>query len=238
MPHSGRSLISLDHQGGRAFQLFALIVVNINLYLACTEIDMKMNRKYAMTNRAEAVDATRRRIIQATWDLQSEQLIATISLEAIAERAGVSVQTVLRQFGNRAQLFDAAMKFGAEIVTEERQTPAGDVPGAVRAIIDHYELRGDGVILLLAQEDEQDAIRQITEHGRQLHRDWVQEVFAPSLEGRSAKEQESLVDLLVVATDVYTWKLLRRDRGHSRKQTERLINRLLSTLLGIPEKES
>ncbi|MEO6472605.1 MAG: TetR/AcrR family transcriptional regulator [Aeromicrobium sp.] len=199
---------------------------------------MKMNRKYAMTTRADAVEATRRRIMQSTWDLHGEQLFATISLETIADRAGVSVQTVLRQFGSRARLFDAAMEFGAAVVTEERQTPAGDVPGAVRAIVDHYELRGDGVILLLAQENEQDAIRQITQHGRQLHRDWVQDVFAPSLKDLSAKDQESLVDLLVVATDVYTWKLLRRDRGHNRKQTEMLINRLLSAVLGIPERKS
>ncbi len=42
-----------------------------------------------------------------------------------------------------------------------------------------------------------------------MHRDWVETIFAL----RSSPGGEDLVDLLVVATDVYTWKLLRRDRG-------------------------
>lgn len=191
-----------------------------------------------MTTRAEAADATRRRIVQAAWDLQTERFTPTIALEAVADRAGVSVQTVLRQFGSRAQLFDAAMALGADVVTEERRASPGDIAGAVKAIVDHYELRGDGVLLLLAQEGEQDAIRRITEHGRALHRNWVREVFAPTLDTVSPADREPLFDLLVVATDVYTWKLLRRDRKLSRAKTELRINHLLGALLGTSDKES
>jgi AcrR family transcriptional regulator len=199
---------------------------------------MKTSRTYTMTTRADAVEATRRRILQAAWDLQTEKFWAAIALDAIAERAGVSVQTLLRQFGNRAQLFDAAMHYGADVVTEERRAAPGDVADAVRAIVDHYELRGDGVILMLAQEREEEAIRRITEHGRRLHRDWVREVFAPQLDTVPAADRDDLVDLLVVATDVYTWKLLRRDQGHSRGATEHHIMHLLGVLLGTTDKES
>jgi AcrR family transcriptional regulator len=203
-----------------------------------TRIDMKTPRTYTMTTRAEAVEATRRSIMQAAWDLQTQKLLASISLDDIAERAGVSVQTVLRQFGNRTQLFEAAMAYGAAVVSEERRTTPGDIDGAVRVIVDHYELRGDGVILMLAQERDQEAIAKITDHGRGLHRDWVRDVFAPQLDMSPATEREALIDLLVVATDVYTWKLLRRDRGHSRGATEQRIRRLLDAILSGADKES
>ena len=45
-----------------------------------------------------------------------------------------------------------------------------------------------------------------------LHRRWVDEVFDAELPVE-AGERDRLIDALVVATDVYSWKLLRRDRG-------------------------
>jgi AcrR family transcriptional regulator len=203
-----------------------------------TRIDMKTPRTYTMTSRADAVEATRRSIMQAAWDLQSQKLWASISLDDIAELAGVSVQTVLRQFGSRTQAFEAAMEYGAAVVTEERRTTPGDIADAVRVIVDHYELRGDGVILMLAQERDNAAIAKVTEHGRGLHRDWVRDVFAPQLDMSPATEREAIIDLLVVATDVYTWKLLRRDRDHSRGATEKRIRRLLEAILSSAAKES
>lgn len=190
---------------------------------------MKSTRTYTMTARAEAAEATRRRILDATVTLAGRMLLAEISLEAVAAEAGVSVQTVLRRFGSREGLFAAAHEHGTTLVTTERETPVGDVDAAVRVVIDHYELRGDAVLMLLAQERTDEAVRQITESGRQLHRRWVEHVFAPYL--GVAEERTSLVDLLVVATDLYTWKLLRRDRGLSPTTTHTLMTRLVRAVL-------
>ena len=66
-----------------------------------------------MTSRARAVEETRRRILDASVDLHGERLVADISLDDIAERAGVSVQTVLRHFGSRAGLVEAAVEHAA-----------------------------------------------------------------------------------------------------------------------------
>jgi hypothetical protein len=41
----------------------------------------------------------------------------------------------------------------------------------------------------------------------------------------------AIVDELVVATDVYAWKLLRRDRGLSRDETAAAIRRIVDALL-------
>jgi hypothetical protein len=58
----------------------------------------------------------------------------------------------------------------------------------------------------------------------------VATVFAPYLD-RAEPDDGPLLDLLVVATDVYTWKLLRRDRGLTRAATEARMLRLVEALL-------
>lgn len=186
---------------------------------------MKTKRSYTMGARARAVEETRRRILDATAALSEHRRIASISLEEVAGGAGVSVQTVLRQFGSRAGLLEATRTHVQDAVTAERRVPAGDVDKAVTAVVDHYEARGPAVLLLLAQEAEDPLVRSITEDGRHIHRQWVEEVFAPF---RPAAE---LVDLLVVATDIYTWKLLRLDRGLSRAETEGRMRTLARALL-------
>jgi hypothetical protein len=71
-----------------------------------------------------------------------------------------------------------------------------------------------------------------------MHRAWVAEVFAGALDGLDPAGRDELVDLLVVATDVYAWKLLRRDRGLSRAQTEHRIHTLVSAVLaGTPHRK-
>lgn len=186
-------------------------------------------RPYTMTARAEQAERTRLRILDAAVQLGDRRLVSDISLEDIAEAAGVSVQTVLRKFGNRAALIDAAFRHAASQIIAERRAPVGDVDAAIRLIVDHYEKRGDGVLLRLAEDHEASAVRILNE-GRTLHRDWVITTFGPFLPpSRGARDE--LVDLLAVASDVYTWKQLRRDRGYSRRQTERRMHRMITALL-------
>ena len=182
-----------------------------------------------MTERARAVEQTRTRILDATADLAGERLVADISLDLVAQRAEVSVQTVLRHFGSRAGLFEEAQRYAESRIVEERRATVGDVESAVRAIVDHYELRGSAVLLMLAQEGTEALMASVTTSGKKLHREWVEATFAPHL--ADADDPDELTDLLVVATDVYTWKLLRRDRGLSRTRTEQRINRLVRALL-------
>jgi AcrR family transcriptional regulator len=191
---------------------------------------MNSRRSYTMTARAEAVEATRSAILDAAVVLSQERMIAQIGLDDIADRAGVSVQTLLRHFGSRAGLIEAAARQGASAVVEERRAPVGDVTEAVRILIDHYEKRGSSVLLLLAQERTEEQVARITNTGKGLHRAWVTEVFEPFLPA-AQEPREELLDLLVVATDVYAWKLLRLDRGLSRSRTQERMDLLVRTVL-------
>ncbi len=190
---------------------------------------MKTTRPYTMTARAESAEQTRLRILDAMVQLAETHLLSDISLDDVATAAGVSVQTVLRRFGSRAGLVDAAFAHATAEIAAERTAPVGDVAACVTVIVDHYERRGDRVVLLLAQEDDPGVAR-ITATGRRMHREWNEEAFGPHLP-TDAAEREALVDLLTVVTDVYTWKLLRRDRGLDRTTTERRIHRLVTALI-------
>lgn len=203
----------------------------MNSSFVSTVIHMKTTRIYTQTTRAAAAEETRQRILQAAFDLQAERLTSEISLDDVAARAAVSVQTVLRRFGTRAGLIEQSLAFMNEVIADERRTPVGDVAAALRTLVDHYEKRGDFALLMLAQETAYEHIRQMSQVGKNLHRDWVAEAFSPDLDRLDPASRDELLDLLVVATDVYTWKLLRRDRGHSRSQTERRIHALVSALL-------
>jgi AcrR family transcriptional regulator len=193
---------------------------------------MNTTRPYTMTTRARAVQDTRDRIVDACVTLHGERPVSEIGLDDIAARAKVSVQTVLRHFGSRAGLVEASVERAQEAVADERRTPVGDVAAAVRVIVDHYEQRGDQALLMLAQEGHEELMRRMTDLGKAMHRAWVVEVFAPSL--AVADDADALTDLLVVATDVYTWKLLRRDRRLSRQRTEDRIRRLVDAVLAPP----
>lgn len=192
---------------------------------------MKTSRTYVMTTRAEAAQRTRVRILDALVELAAHRVLADISLADVALTAGVSVQTVLRRFGNRAGLIDAAFLHAFTDVRTERQTPVGDVPRAIAVLVDHYEARGDAVVLLLAQEASDAQVRFMTENGRRLHREWVQAAFEPHLPALEVS-RVALLDLLVVVTDVYTWKLLRRDRGLDRTTTQQRMHQLVAALIG------
>ena len=57
-----------------------------------------MARAYRQLRRGESAEETRRRIVQATFDLHREQGIAATTMKQIAERAGVSVGSVYHHF--------------------------------------------------------------------------------------------------------------------------------------------
>ena len=175
-------------------------------------------RTYTMRARAEQADRTRTRILDAVLELVGERPLVACTLPAIAERADVSVQTVLRIFGSRDDLFEAARdRTNADVVAERLADP-DDVPASLASLVDHYELRGDTVLLLLGQEGWEPFAARVTERGKRIHRDWIAVVFARKLEALAEPRRTEAVDLLVAATDVSAWKLWRRDLGRSRDE--------------------
>jgi AcrR family transcriptional regulator len=197
---------------------------------------LKPRRNYTMRARAESTIETRERILDSVVALSEEKLSLEIVLADVAERSGVSVQTVLRHFGDRRGLFEEARARQVKRVRAERSAPVGDAAAAVRTIVAFYERMGEWSLMLQAQEHSDELSRQTVQLARRVHREWVQEIFAPQLAGR--RDREELEDLLVVATDVLTWKILRRDGGMSRSIACDRMLRLVQAVLPQPYKRS
>jgi AcrR family transcriptional regulator len=190
-------------------------------------------RPYRMRARAEAAAETGRRILEAVIELHRERFWDQVSLEDIAERAGVTVQTVIRRFGSKERLIEAAAEEGTRQVIRQRdRAPVGDIEGAVENLVDHYEEWADSALRLLAQEERVPAFRSVTDAARAFHYEWVERTFAPLLAKRTGTTRRRLLAELVAICDVYFWKLLRRDLGLNREQTELAIRETILALEG------
>jgi len=189
-------------------------------------------RPYRMATRETAAEATGQRILQAFLDLYMAHWLEDLTLDDVAARAGVTVQTVLRRYGSKAGLIQAAGESLYQQVSSQRnQAPAGDIAGAVANLMDHYEAVGDLTIRTLAQEQRHAALHEFAERGRVLHRAWVETAFSPLLDDLPMGERNDILAKLVVVTDLYVWKLLRRDMGFEREQTERYVVEMVSAMI-------
>lgn len=191
-----------------------------------------MTRPYDMTLRSRRAARTGDRILDATRRLLERSPLPNVTLQAIADEAGVAVRTVLRHFGSRDGCLDAtAERIARDVRTRREAAPPGDVSAAVRDLIDHYEHEGALILRLLAQEPGSDAhAARAAEAGRTYHRGWVHRCFGPYLPPAAA-DREPLVDALVAATDLYVWKLLRLDLGRTREATIATVERTVRALL-------
>jgi AcrR family transcriptional regulator len=79
-----------------------------------------------MSKRAESLEATRERIIEATMALHGEQGVAATSHTEIAARAGVGAATVYRHFPTLGSLVEAC---GAQVREAIRPPMPEDAPG-------------------------------------------------------------------------------------------------------------
>ena len=194
------------------------------------EIGTHQRRGYRMVARAEATAATRERILNSTDRLFLSLASDGFSLEDVAEGAGTTVQTVLRHFGSKELLLRAGIDRASERIGRERmQAPVGDVLGAVANVVDHYEAHGDTVMRLLGEE-RNPVLREVVDRGRAFHHEWVEHTFAPQLQQLRGKARRRRLAQLVAMTDVYVWKLLRRDMQLSRAQTQAAIVELIERL--------
>jgi AcrR family transcriptional regulator len=189
-------------------------------------------RSYRGHVQAEVRALTRQRIIDATLALYAEKWIDDITLDEVAGRAGVTVQTILRHFKTKDGLVDAAGQYSSGTEMTRRATASsGNISAVIEYIVNHYEHQGDLVLRGLAQEGRHPGIAKVMQHGREVHRSWVRKAFKPQLDRRSKSDRERLLAQLVAVLDVYTWKLLRRQAGLSRAATARAIRELVDGVI-------
>ena len=184
-----------------------------------------------MTARSAAAGRTRERLLQAARDGFADRRYADVTLAEVASAAGVTVQTLLNHFGSKEGLLVASMeRFAGEVADLRGHVEPGDVDGAVDALLRHYEALGDANWRFVADAESQPTMQAMLDGARGHQRAWLAHVFGPHLPDES-RERDELLTALYAATDVGTWKLLRRDLALTPAQTRAALRRLIAGLL-------
>lgn len=188
-------------------------------------------RRYRKSARAEAEAATHAAILNAAFEAFSANPFDRVTLKQIASRSGVTVQTVIRRFGSKEELFEALAKREGERILAERHVPEqAGLQAALGSLLEHYERDGDTIVSFVAQERLFEPIRLVVERGRSVHSEWVERHCQHLLSGLEAHTRERMLHAAIVATDLSTWKLLRRDLGLEPAEVAAVMRELLDGL--------
>jgi len=98
-------------------------------------------------------------------------------------------------------------------------------------LVGTYEDWGDEVLHLLSQERGLTGVTNTVEAGRKYHAAWVERTFSPLLAELRAAVRRRRIGQLVAVTDIYQWKVLRRDVGLSRREVEASLRELISDIV-------
>jgi AcrR family transcriptional regulator len=185
-------------------------------------------RKYDMTLRASAVAQTRRRIIDATRALHTEQGIAATSWDDIAARAGVGVGTVYRHFPSLDELIPACGEVSMQVVAlpdpegvpalfDGVDAPAERIERLVREAFAIYE-RGAPELRVIRTEPE--AHPSVAEAGDELAASLTALVDAAGITPADRAVVRAMIDL-------GTWQAL-RDQGLGPAEAVDAVSQMLA----------
>ena len=172
-------------------------------------------RSYQLGKRIQAAEHTRRRIIEATFELHNEKGVVATSIQDIAARADVAPHTVYRYFPTIDELVGACGQHVMAILD-----PPGpgifvgidDRAARIRMLVTQmfamYERGARQIEVARCQQHEIDALAGAVNAWGQHQESLVREVLRPF---RVSAAQRQAISAL---TDFYVWKAF-ADRGIS-----------------------
>ena len=183
------------------------MIHNINVK---TPRELPGRRPYGSQLRAEQVEATRERILEALIRSMANGL-ATLSVPRVAREAGVSIPTIYRHFGSKSGLIEALGPYvvaKAGLVPEPPPETVDDLGGSIRALYHHLE-EMDGTLKAAMASQMGRTVRQAAMPMRRgTHRELMRR-SAPELGETSL---DLLADLSVAITSSGTFRVFREDR--------------------------
>lgn len=195
-------------------------------------------RPYRQVARADGRARTREALMGVALEEFTRGSWERLSLPALAARAQVTKQTLLRHFGSKEGLLMQALAGGAaEMFAQRFSAPPGDVAGAVENLLDHYASWGERSLRIGAWLDHGNpALAGLSRMARQVHYDWVDHAFAPQLERLEGEERTRVRAALIALCDVHTWWLLSHDLALERAVVAGVLVTAIERLLPREER--
>jgi AcrR family transcriptional regulator len=193
----------------------------------------KGTRRYELRKRADAMQATRRRITEAAVELHGSVGPARTTITAVAERAGVQRQTVYRHFPTEDDLFNACSgHFGETHPLPDVEAwraiadPAERLETALDELYAYYE-RTEGMYVNLFRDE-----TLVPGVGARLPAfrgflDGAAGVLAAGWGARGTR-REMLTAAARHAVDFHTWRSLARDGGVGRAGVVELASAMVA----------
>lgn len=187
-------------------------------------------RPYRMTARAKDAELTAERIVDAMLRRLESTPYEHIRIGEVAADAGVTGQTVIRRFGNKAALMTETVERElARIVSARDAAAHGSPADTVHNLVVHYERYGALILKTYSEAPLVPGLPEITARGRAYHVEWCRRAFPlPSLPHREVTRRTAQI---VALCDATTWRILRFDGGLDPAETETALEEMLLPLL-------
>ncbi|HEY3578713.1 MAG TPA: TetR family transcriptional regulator [Gaiellaceae bacterium] len=162
-----------------------------------------MARKYELKQRAERVEETRRRIVEATSGLHLERGPAAASIAEIARRAGVQRRTVYNHFPDDSTLFEACSAHWRAL--HPPPDPAGwtDLRQGLRELYAWYRETEPMTANVLRDAEALPSLRAVMEPGFGAYMEAVRDVLGEEA-GRGSRVEAAIR----LVTDFHSWRAL------------------------------
>lgn len=164
-------------------------------------------RTYTSELRKAQAEATRTKILDALVEVLAEG-VDTLSVPAVAERAGVSVGTVYRHFGDKAGMLKALMPYtqtrsGIEI--DSTPESLDEMREAVGQVFRHFENTDDLLRAAFASRIGREVRIKGSTERLQLMKEALQQL-EPGLESNQLDHMAKLVLILTTSEAYQQWK--------------------------------
>jgi AcrR family transcriptional regulator len=172
-------------------------------------------RQYQMRKRADQVDGTRQRIVEATSHLHATVGPARTTIAGIAEQAGVTRLTVYKHFPDEVDLYNACSahwRSNQQLPDPAAWSDIGDPYGRLRlGLSDTYRFYRDGADMLLRLYRDKDVLPEGLRHNLQDRDKHFRDVLLEPF--RDGRDNQALRALVGHAVSFWTWRSLCKING-------------------------
>ena len=162
-----------------------------------------MTRRYELKQRAEQVEETRRRIVEATSGLHLERGPAATSIAEIARRAGVQRRTVYNHFPDDSTLFEACSAHWRALHPAPDPRDWTDLRHGLRELYAWYRETEQMTANVLRDAEVLPSLRSVMEPGFGAYMESARDVLGGHA-GRSGRVEAALR----LVTDFHSWRSL------------------------------